>query len=162
MDLGALWEAFLDDWVGSAVELAVVHPDPEPLLTPMVARHYRAAQRRSALDAARVLHANAVVTRSYGRFVERFDVLLTPVTPISAPVADGPYSLLRDEPLETWIARFGDAGRYTMPFNETGAPAIAIPTGPGPDGMPIGVQLGGGFGGEVRLLQVARQLELSA
>jgi Asp-tRNA(Asn)/Glu-tRNA(Gln) amidotransferase A subunit family amidase len=49
-----------------------------------------------------------------------------------------------------------------MPFNETGAPAIAIPTGPGPDGMPIGVQLGGGFGGEVRLLQVARQLEVTA
>ena len=37
-----LWETFLDDWVGSAVELAAVHPDPEPLLTPMVARHYRA------------------------------------------------------------------------------------------------------------------------
>ena len=100
------------------------------------------------------------MTRSYGRFLERFDLLLTPVTPIVGTGRRRAYSLLRDEPLETWIARLGDAGRYTMPFNETGAPAIAIPTGPGPDGMPIGVQLGGGFGGEVRLLQVARQLEL--
>ena len=162
VDLGALWDAFLGDWIGSAIELAAAHPDPEPLLTPMVARHYRQAQRRTALDAAVTLRANAVVTRSYGRFLERFDLLLTPVTPVSAPAAGGAYSLLCDEPLETWIARFGDAGRYTMPFNETGAPAIAIPTGPGPDGMPIGVQLGGGFGGEVRLLQVARQLEVTA
>ena len=48
-----------------------------------------------------------------------------------------------------------------MPHNETGAPAIALPAGRDPEGLPIGVQLAGGFGGEVRLLQVARQLELT-
>jgi amidase len=102
---------------------------------------------------------NAVVTRSYGRFLERFDLLLTPVTPIRVPPANGPFSLLRDEDLEPWITRFVDAGRYTMPHNETGAPAIAVPAGRDPDGLPVGAQLAGGFGGEVRLLQVARQLE---
>lgn len=161
LDLGALWEPFLADWVGSAITLDDGTADVRELLTPMVARHLDRARERTALDAARDLAANAVVTRSYGRFLERFDLLLTPVTPIRVPPADGPYSLLRDEPLDTWLARFADAGRYTMPHNETGAPAIAIPAGRDDDGLPVGAQLAGGFGGEVQLLQVARQLELT-
>ncbi len=161
LDLDALWEPFLADWVGSAVTLDGGGRDPRPLLTPMVARHLDRARQRSAADAARALATNAHVTRSYGRFLERYDVLLTPVTPIRPPAANGPYSLLRDEDLDTWIARFADAGRYTMPHNETGAPAIAVPAGRDPDGLPVGVQLAGGFGGEVQLLQLARQLELT-
>jgi len=161
LDLDSLWEPFLDDWVGSAATLDDHGDDVRDRLTPMVARHLDAARGRTALAAARAHAMNATVTRSYGRFLERYDLLLTPVTPIRVPAADGPYSLLRDEPLETWIARFADAGRYTMPHNETGAPAITLPAGRDPEGLPIGVQLAGGFGGEVRLLQVARQLELT-
>jgi amidase len=161
LDLGALWEPFVDDWIGSAVTLDAAGGDPRPLLTPMVARHLDRARRRTALAAARSQAMNAVVTRSYGRFLERFDLLLTPVTPIRAPAAGGAFSLLRDEDLEPWITRFVDAGRYTMPHNETGAPAIAIPAGRDPDGLPVGAQLAGRFGGEVQLLQVARQLELT-
>ena len=162
MDLGALWAAFLGDWVGSAVELAAAHPDPEPLLTPMVARHYLQAQRRTALDAATSLRANAVV-----------DALLRAVPGALRRAADPRHADLRTRRRRRLLAAAATSRwRRGSPASATpagtrcrstsGAPAIAIPTGPGPDGMPIGVQLGGGFGGEVRLLQVARQLEVTA
>ncbi len=75
------------------------------------------------------------------------------------PRANGPYSLLRDEEIDPWIERLTDAARYTMPANETGLPAIALPAGLDADGLPIGVQLYGDFGREDVLLQLAAQME---
>ena len=96
----------------------------EPLLTPMVARHYA----RHSDDGARRgqgAAANAVVTRCYGRS-GTFHLLLTPVTPVSAPAAGGADSLPRRAARDVASSRSGDVAG-TTPFNETGAPAIAIP-----------------------------------
>lgn len=49
----------------------------------------------------------------------------------------------------------------SAPFNVSGQPAVSIPAGLRSDGMPMGVQLVGPLGGDVRLLQVARQLEVA-
>jgi amidase len=75
------------------------------------------------------------------------------------PAANGPYSLLRDEELDPWVARLADACRYTMPGNESGLPAISLPAGLDGDGLPIGIQLHGNFAREDRLLQIAAQIE---
>jgi aspartyl-tRNA(Asn)/glutamyl-tRNA(Gln) amidotransferase subunit A len=48
-----------------------------------------------------------------------------------------------------------------MPFNLTGHPAITLPCGFDPDGLPIGVQLVGWFRGEADLLHAASLLETS-
>jgi amidase len=86
-------------------------------------------------------------------------MLLTPTLAIRVPEANGPYSLLRDEPLDPWVNRLADACRYTMPGNETGLPGINIPAGLDGDGLPIGVQLYGNFAREDLLLQIAAQVE---
>ena len=75
------------------------------------------------------------------------------------PEANGPYSLLRDEPLEGWIGRLADACRYTMPGNESGLPAISIPSGLDSDGMPVGAMLHAGQGREDLVLRLAAQVE---
>jgi aspartyl-tRNA(Asn)/glutamyl-tRNA(Gln) amidotransferase subunit A len=49
--------------------------------------------------------------------------------------------------------------RLTQLFNVTGHPAITIPCGTTPEGLPIGAQLVGHKGGTPRLLAVARVLE---
>jgi Asp-tRNA(Asn)/Glu-tRNA(Gln) amidotransferase A subunit family amidase len=49
--------------------------------------------------------------------------------------------------------------RLTQLFNVTGHPAIAVPCGTGPDGLPRSVQLVGHRGGTERLLAVAAALE---
>jgi amidase len=75
------------------------------------------------------------------------------------PAANGPYSLLRDDPLDQWLDRLADACRYTMPGNEAGVPAISLPCGLDADGLPVGAMLYGDFGREDLLLNVAAQLE---
>ncbi len=45
------------------------------------------------------------------------------------------------------------------PFNVTGQPAIAIPAGLTPDGLPLGVQLVGRPGDEITIIALAAQVE---
>ena len=49
---------------------------------------------------------------------------------------------------------------FTAPFNVTGQPAISLPAGLSPDGLPIGAQLVGRLHGDETLLRLARALEL--
>ena len=125
----------------------------------MVYRHYVAAERFDKFDIWRMMSANNVVTRAFGALMTRQDLLLTPTLAIRVPAANGPYSLLRDEDLDPWVARLSAACRYTMPGNETGLPGISVPAGADRDGLPIGAMLHANFAREDLLLQVAAQLE---
>jgi amidase len=49
---------------------------------------------------------------------------------------------------------------FAAPWNLAGWPAMAVPAGLDPDGMPLSVQLVAPPGGEARLLAVARQIEV--
>ncbi|MFB7755473.1 amidase [Streptomyces sp. NPDC056121] len=65
---------------------------------------------------------------------ERYDLLLMPTVPTTAWPAEGPdvATAVRERTLP--IA-------YTSVFNDTGHPAISIPVGLAPDGLPCAVQL---------------------
>ena len=102
---------------------------------------------------------NNTVTREFGRFMERLDLLLTPTMAIRVPAANGPYSLLHEVELDPWLEQLCDACRYTMPANETGLPAISVPAGFDRDGLPVGVQFYSNFGREDLLMQIAAQIE---
>jgi len=151
-DWQALWSAYCVNWVGGRAQFATTAKErgraPERLqdyLGPMTYRHYLVAERYDKFD--------------IWKMMERFDVLLVPTMAIRVPEANGPYSLLREEELEPWLARLCDACRYTMPANETGLPGISVPAGLDGDGLPIGVQLYGNFCREDVLLQLAAQVE---
>jgi amidase len=51
---------------------------------------------------------------------------------------------------------------YAAPWNVAGLPALVVPVGLRPDGLPVGVQLVGPPGSELLLLGVAGQFELAA
>src|SRR5207237_8698763 len=55
--------------------------------------------------------------------------------------------------------RFGRIGRFTLPFNVRGHPAISLPMATTDGDLPVGIQLVGGMGREDVLLRVAAQLE---
>jgi amidase len=118
-----------------------------------------AAERYDKYDIWKMMAQNNAVARGFGATMERYDLLLTPTLAIRVPDANGPYSLLRDEPLEPWLDRLADACRYTMPGNESGLPGISVPAGLDSDGLPIGAMFYGNFSREDLLLQVARQME---
>jgi amidase len=91
-------------------------------------------------------------------FADRgIDLLLTPALAAAPPPADG---------------HFGASWRYSMrvnlryapyaaPWNFAGLPAIVVPVGVRPDGLPLGVQLVGPPDSELLLLAVAAQFEIA-
>jgi amidase len=116
------------------------------------------------------------MTRALAGFFARHDLLLTP-TVAQPPVRIG---ALQPKPHERAALRFAvatglrpvlnqlfaqvgdrsfDATGYTMPFNQTGQPAMSVPARWTPDGLPLGVQLVGRTGDEALLFRVAGQLE---
>jgi len=84
------------------------------------------------------------------------DVLVTPTAPDPPPAIGhcGPQV-----PVPQLLARLAAYTVFTMPFDVTGQPAISLPLGTGPEGLPIGVQLVAPYAREDRLLQLAGQLE---
>ncbi|HXT79793.1 MAG TPA: amidase [Acetobacteraceae bacterium] len=165
-DWRTLWWAYITQWIGSratlpalAEERDVGRQELQTLLTPMTWRHCQASERYDKFDIFRMMMANNTVTRQFGALMERYDVLLTPTLAVRVPMANGAYSLLRDEDIDPWVERLADACRYTMPANETGLPAISLPAGFDTDGMPLGVQLHGNFAREDVLLRLAAQIE---
>lgn len=110
-----------------------------------VSPHFRQmldyARSKSALDyviADYMLDAARLKAR---RLFAQVDVLLTPTTP------HGAYPLDRGEPANT--------ADLTSFANLSGCPAVSIPMGTLPDGLPAGLQLVGPPGADLRLLELA-------
>lgn len=165
-DWDAMWRGYITQWICARVLYQPIAQtggikvnDMEGVLSPMVYRHFDAAQRYSTLELMQAMSCNNIVTRAFGRLMDSWDLLLCPTLAVRVPKANGPYSLLNDEPLEGWIARLSAACRYTMPGNESGLPGISIPVGHDKDGLPIGAMLYANFGREDLLLKIAAQIE---
>ncbi|MGH9373648.1 MAG: amidase [Vicinamibacterales bacterium] len=108
-----------------------------------------------AEDYVRALRLRQALTRAVDRALERCDALILPTLPIPAPPlgastvdVDGVQAPVRATML-----------RLTQLFNLTGHPAIALPAGFGPEGLPRGIQLVGHKGRTERLLDVAAAVE---
>lgn len=90
---------------------------------------------------------------------EEYDLLLSPVTGYPAP----PIGYLApDVEFRSHLVRLIQFASMTPVQNVTGGPAISLPTGRTPAGLPIGVHLAAPFGHERRLLEVALELEDAA
>ena len=81
------------------------------------------------------------------RFVDDYDLLLTPTVP------EPPRITGTNDPVTF------DAVTYTIPFNLTGQPAISLPVHWNDQGLPVGVQLVAASGREDLLLRISAHLE---
>jgi 2-dehydropantoate 2-reductase len=77
------------------------------------------------------------------------DVLITPAAPFTAPATTPPVDTPEGE-LE---------GLFTAVFNVTGDPALVLPCGWDPNGLPIGIQLSAPRGADMPLLAAAALIE---
>ncbi len=92
------------------------------------------------------------------RFMERYDLLLTPTLPRTAfPAgADHPETIAgRPVSYLGWTP-------FTYPFNLTGQPAATVPCGFDADGLPIGLQIVGRWHEDVTVLAAAAAFEAIA
>ena len=81
---------------------------------------------------------------------EKVDLLVAPTTPTTAFRIGEKI----DDPLQMYLSDV-----YTVPINLAGVPAISLPCGTDPNGMPVGLQIIGPHFGEERILQAAYAFE---
>jgi aspartyl-tRNA(Asn)/glutamyl-tRNA(Gln) amidotransferase subunit A len=115
-----------------------------------LAEQYSLADYYAAVDARR-----AFSTAVFALFAD-VDLLVMPTMPLTAfdAAAEVPPGGEADAKLPwiTWTP-------YTYPFNITGQPAISIPCGFAPDGLPVGLQVVGPWGFDERVLAFASRCE---
>ncbi|MBC7432577.1 MAG: amidase, partial [Rubritepida sp.] len=95
------------------------------------------ARREGGMSAVDFLAADALrieAAHAMARFHQRYDLVICPTTPGAAPAADQPT-------LKPHEALWQDWAPWTFTFNLTRQPAISVPVGLGPEGMPRGVQV---------------------
>jgi len=114
------------------------------MLTP--ALYYVRAQRSRAAILAEALKA-----------LDQFTVLAAPTASIPAPRIEVGGRALTDSgaPVDMVAAVL----RFTAPFNVTGQPALAVPTGLSPDGLPLSMQIIGKPFDEAAVFKVADAYE---
>ncbi|HEX9496142.1 MAG TPA: amidase [Candidatus Limnocylindria bacterium] len=114
-----------------------------------VAQRIELGLTRSGPDYAAARRTRDELRRVYAGALDRWDAILLPTTPLTAPRRDG----------QDAVAAAATLTAYTSPFNLTGLPAISIPCGFDANGLPIGLQLVARPWAEARLLRVARAYE---
>jgi aspartyl-tRNA(Asn)/glutamyl-tRNA(Gln) amidotransferase subunit A len=78
----------------------------------------------------------------FSEFFNDYDLLLTPTTPVTAPVRGSADAVERARLLT----------RFTAPFNLTGLPALSVPCGWSKEKLPIGLQIVGKPWAEAKVL----------
>ena len=98
----------------------------------------------------KALRTKALIKQAFDKAFEKYDVILGPVAPTTAPkIGD---SLC--DPLKMYL---GDI--YTVSVNLAGLPGISVPCGLDAKGLPIGLQLIGDCFQEKKIIQAAYAYE---
>ncbi|MGA5304169.1 amidase [Nucisporomicrobium flavum] len=127
-------------------------------LQPRTRRHVRLGKLAWKRGWVRQEQRDAWREQSIAFFRDRnIDVLLTPALATTPPPADGHAT-------GTWRSNMLTNMRYApyaAPWNIAGLPAIVVPVGIRPDGLPVGVQFVGPPDSELLLLSIAGVLEVA-
>ncbi len=98
----------------------------------------------------KALRTKALIKQAFDRAFARFDVILGPAAPTTAPRLGESLS----DPLKMYL---GDI--YTVSVNLAGLPAMTLPCGIGSKGLPIGLQLIGDCFQEKKIIRAAYTYE---
>jgi aspartyl-tRNA(Asn)/glutamyl-tRNA(Gln) amidotransferase subunit A len=103
-----------------------------------------------------------VICREFEEVLDKVQIILTPTTETPAPTIEECNRGVLEIDGRT-VSLFGPKGNMniqcTLPFNLTGLPAISIPCGFSPAGLPAGLQIAAGPFQESLLFQVAHAYE---
>jgi len=103
------------------------------------------------------LHASS---RALGKFFTRYDIMLTPAAAEPAPLL-GKFAG-KNKSLDEFYDLFWSHSPFTAVFNTSGCPAMSVPLGTSPTGLPVGSHMGAAFGNDALLFALAAELERAA
>lgn len=101
----------------------------------------------------KALRTKALIKQAFDRAFEKFDIILSPTAPNTAPKIGDSLS----DPIKMYL---GDI--YTISVNLAGLPGMTVPCGRDDAGLPIGLQLIGDCFCEKKLIQAAYTYEQAA
>jgi len=101
----------------------------------------------------KALKVRALINQSFQKAFERYDIILGPTAPQTAPALGESLS----DPLKMYLSDI-----YTVSVNLTGLPAVSLPCGKDAKGLPIGMQLIGKHFGEKDIIRAAYSYEQAA
>jgi aspartyl-tRNA(Asn)/glutamyl-tRNA(Gln) amidotransferase subunit A len=96
------------------------------------------------------LKTKALIKKAFDKAFEKYDVILGPAAPTTAPKLGDSLS----DPIKMYL---GDI--YTISVNLAGLPGISVPCGLDSKGLPIGLQLIGDCFNEKKIIRTAYAYE---
>ena len=156
-DLSGADDAFgtLRAWVFDATfsDLARQHPDR---LKESIRWNAALGARLTGADVARAEMAHTALYERVVGFFDRYDVLLAPTTQVLPFPVELEYPTeIAGEPLEDYLAWM----RSCTLITPTGCPALSVPGGFTPDGLPVGLQVIAPPRADRRVLEVGHAFE---
>lgn len=129
------------------------------VMNPQLVQTVERGMSLSAVDYTRAAVARKEFWSKIKPLFDKYDVLLTPTTAITAFDASTnqvtEIAGVKGEPALDWTP-------FTYPFNFTGQPAASIPCGWTEEGLPVGLQIIGGRFADATVLKVAAAFERAA
>jgi aspartyl-tRNA(Asn)/glutamyl-tRNA(Gln) amidotransferase subunit A len=109
----------------------------------------------TGVEVVRALHIRETLYRTVAGFFRRYDLLLTPTTPVTA----WPLELLGPQEIEGRPATPRGHAVFTPLFNHTYVPACSVPCGLDRQGLPVGIQIVGPRFSDAIVLALAARIE---
>lgn len=140
----------------AAAEAAAATPEEDQLCDPGRLALVRYGRTLTGAALLRAEETRMALRARLHRVMERYDLLAMATVPITPFAADdvAPPATTDPDGLR-WLAW----SPATYPFNFTGQPALSLPAGVTPHGLPVGVQLVGRVGDDDLVLRAASRLE---
>jgi len=153
LDVEPIWRVINHtSWRARFTDLAREHG---AVLTPSLLQQLALARDVTATEYQAAMFARTALYRRVADLFTQYDFIVTPTLNQTAlPVDQDLFGELEIDGVRypqvrpNWFP-------WTMPFNLTGHPAVSVPCGWSPAGLPIGLQMVGGFKQDARLLAAA-------
>jgi amidase len=115
-----------------------------------------AGLKLSGQDVARAVQLQNQLFARIHEFMQKYEFLICPVSQLPPFDINQPYiTEINGQPFETYI----DWMRSCYYISMTGHPAISLPCGFTPEGLPVGIQIVGRYRDEFGVLQLAHAIE---
>ncbi|MFZ5790816.1 MAG: amidase [Pseudomonadota bacterium] len=147
-------DVFVKHWFpGAANALRAYTAAQRKRMDPGLIEIAKAGARIPLMDYLAAVKAREAMGVAMNRFHERYDLLLTPMMPLTA------FEAGHELPPDDEEGRWTDWSPFSYPFNLTQQPAASVPCGFTRAGLPVGLQIVGARYADALVLRAARAFE---